>query len=211
IIALFIVALGTSLTIRSDFGSSPISAPPYVLSSAPGGSLSLGTVTILMHIVFILIQWILLKRDFNKIQFLQVFAGIFFGLFIDVTMWLTSPLQTYNSCGGLLSYILRFAELFVGGAVMAYGIGMEVKCNVIMLAGEGLQYAISKVSKQDFGKIKIIVDTSLVCISVLLSFIIFHKWRWDMIGIGTLISMFYVGFAVKKIENKFGFLEKLSE
>ena len=33
---LFVIAFGTSLSIRANLGSSPISAPPYVLSLVPG-------------------------------------------------------------------------------------------------------------------------------------------------------------------------------
>lgn len=42
IFILFIIAFGTSLSIRANLGSSPISAPPYVLSLIPGNTVDNG-------------------------------------------------------------------------------------------------------------------------------------------------------------------------
>ena len=42
IVILFIIAFGTSLSIRANLGSSPISAPPYILSLIPGMKLTMG-------------------------------------------------------------------------------------------------------------------------------------------------------------------------
>ena len=51
---LFVIAFGTSLSIRANLGSSPISAPPYVLSLVPGMPMTMGQIVICMHVVFTL-------------------------------------------------------------------------------------------------------------------------------------------------------------
>ena len=61
VVILFVIAFGTSLSIRANLGSSPISAPPYVLSLVPGMSLTMGQLTICMHVFFILSQILLLR------------------------------------------------------------------------------------------------------------------------------------------------------
>ncbi len=66
IFILFIIAFGTSLSIRANLGSSPISAPPYVLSLVPGSPMTMGQFTICMHVFFILAQILLLRRDFER-------------------------------------------------------------------------------------------------------------------------------------------------
>ena len=48
IAALFIMSLGIALSTKADLGVSPISCTPYVLSLAL--PLSMGTITILMHL-----------------------------------------------------------------------------------------------------------------------------------------------------------------
>lgn len=91
----------------------------------------------------------------------------------------------------------KLIELLIGGGLLAFGIACEVRCDSLMLAGEGLPLALSKAVKKDFGKVKICSDTSLVIIGVALMYYFFGHWDWKMIGVGTLVSMFYVGFMVR--------------
>lgn len=77
------------------------------------------------------------------------------------------------------------------------------------MPGEGLPAAICKISGAPFGKIKIIVDISLVLIAVVLGFIFFSKWVWQVVGIGTLFAMIYVGMAVKFITPRIGWFDRL--
>lgn len=206
-VALFIIAFGTCLSIRANLGSSPISAPPYVLSLVPGAPLTMGQFTICMHIFFILSQIVLLRKDFQKIQLLQIVVSFVFGAYTDICMWLTGYLQIFSDTP--IGYTLRFVELLIGGAILAYGISMEVHCDVLMLAGEGFPLAISKVVKKDFGKVKMCSDTGLVCVGVIFMFVFFGHWDWRMVGFGTLVSMFYVGAVVRVLSPHFGWLEAI--
>ena len=148
------------LEFRGDnLGSSPISAPPYVLSLVPGMSLTMGQLTICMHVFFILSQILLLRKDFEKRQLTQILVSFLFGLYTDVTMWLTGFLQVPFDINPAVGYPLRFAELLLGGAILAFGIACEVRCDSLMLAGEGFPLAIAKFLKKDFGKVKICTDT----------------------------------------------------
>ena len=206
ILALFIIAFGTSLSIRANLGSSPISCPPYVLSLQPEAPYTMGVYVICMHIFFILAQILLLRRNYQIIQLLQIAVSFLFGFYTDLTMWMTSYLQIPGT--DVLSYLFRFVELLIGGGMLAYGIAAEVHCDVLMLAGEGFPLAISKVTKRDFGKVKMCSDTGLVMVGVVFMFVIFGSWRWDMIGAGTLVSMFYVGFMVRHFNPHFNWLER---
>lgn len=205
-LALFVIALGVSLAIRANLGSSPISCPPYVLSCIPGTALTMGGYTICMHIFFILSQILLLRKDYQKIQLLQIFVGFLYGFYTDLTMWMTAPLQWGDT---IPDYIIRWVQLAVGGGLLAFGIAWEVRCDVLMLAGEGFPVAISKFLHKEFGKVKIYSDTGLVAVGVIFCFIFFGKWRWDMIGIGTLFSMVYVGAMVRFFAPHIGWIERL--
>lgn len=204
IIALFIIAYGTSLSIRANLGSSPISCPPYVLSLIPGSTWTMGEYVICMHVLFILSQILLLRKNYPIIQLLQIVVSVLFGFYTDLTMWMTGLFQFDSS---ILGYIMRFLQLCIGGGLLAYGIALEVKCDVLMLAGEGFPLAISKVMHADFGKVKIFSDTGLVIVGIIFCFIFFGSWHWDMIGVGTLFSMFYVGFLVRKFSKRFNWIE----
>lgn len=196
VLILFIIAFGTSLSIRANLGSSPISCPPYVLSLVPG-AWSMGRYVMCMHIFFILAQILLLRRNYKKIQLLQILVSVLFGWYTDVTMWMTSYLQVPSTLAVSIAYPLRFIELLIGGGILALGIALEVRCDSLMLAGEGFPLAIAKVVKRDFGKVKICSDTALVCVGAIFMLIFFGQWHWDMIGVGTLVSMLYVGFMVR--------------
>ena len=209
IVILFIIAFGTSLSIRANLGSSPISAPPYILSLIPGMKLTMGQLTICMHVFFILIQILLLRKDFEKRQYAQILVSFLFGFYTDLTMWMTGFLQVPFDMNPMVGYPLRLVELLIGGAILAFGIACEVRCDSLMLAGEGLPLAISKFLKKDFGKVKICFDTSLVCIGTVFMLIYFGGWSWKLVGVGTLISMFYVGMMVRVFAPHIAWLDKI--
>ncbi len=69
-IGLFFVAIGVALSIKSNLGIAPISAPPYVMDlwggfKIGGHALTIGEYTIIMHMIFILLQIVLLRKDFK--------------------------------------------------------------------------------------------------------------------------------------------------
>ena len=88
ILGLFINSLGVSLITKADLGTSPISAVPYVLSLK--FPMTLGQFTILFSILLILIQLIILKKNFKLEHSLQIPISELFGYFIDLTMFLLS-------------------------------------------------------------------------------------------------------------------------
>ena len=87
IIGLFIMSFGVALSVRSNLGTTPISCIPYVLSFK--FPLSLGTITILFNTLFIIIQILILRSKFPKIQLLQIIVNFIFGYFIDFSLYLT--------------------------------------------------------------------------------------------------------------------------
>ena len=103
---LAVAGVGVALTTRAGLGTSPISSVPYVLTFV--FPLSFGLLTLLVNLLLVAGQVALLRREFRAVQYLQIAATGIFGLFIDLGMWLTGPLET-----GL--YPLQVAELVAGG------------------------------------------------------------------------------------------------
>ena len=202
--SLFILALGVALTLRAELGSSPISCPPYVLSRVPDSALSIGGYIFCMQFFFVVGQIILLRKNFQKIQLLQLAVCLLFGSFTDVAMFLTEPFQWGED---LLGYTLRWIQLAAGGIILGIGVAWEVRCDVLMIPGEGLPATIAKVFHIDFGKVKIVFDVVLVLIAVICCYVFWGKWQWDMVGAGTLFSMFYVGAVVRVVNPHLSWLE----
>lgn len=61
LIGLYIMSLGIAFSIKAALGTSQISSVPYVASTISG--LSVGSTTIIINLVFILIQILLLRKS----------------------------------------------------------------------------------------------------------------------------------------------------
>ena len=60
-----------------------------------------------------------------------------------------------------------------------------------------------------FAKVKIAVDTTLVCLAVAGCYIFFGSWQWNVIGIGTIFAMIYVGLVVRFVSPHLGWFDRL--
>lgn len=81
---LFISSFGVSLITKANLGTSPISAIPYVLSL--NFPFTLGQFTIAFSLFLILLQLLILGRNFKAEHLLQIPISVAFGYFIDLTM-----------------------------------------------------------------------------------------------------------------------------
>ena len=194
---LFVMALGIAFTLHADLGITPISCPPYVLSL--GLRPTVGQFTIAMHVVFVLLQLAILRKDFPAVQFLQVGVGFVFGFFIDLAVWLTGWCEPE-------SYAARLFFVVLGAAVVAAGITLQVLPKLIFCAGEGLMLVISKRLGKPFGKVKVVFDCTLLAISLVFSLVLFGEIRG--VREGTVVSAFLVGFFVGKAQSRVGGLSR---
>ncbi len=93
--------------------------------------------------------------------------------------------------------------------LLAIGISLEIRCGSVTMPGEGITVAVNKATGIPFAKAKIIVDITLVVIAVVLGYIYFGAWQWNVVGIGTLIAMVFVGAAVKFIDPHMEWFSRL--
>ncbi len=193
LISLFIISLGASLSIKANLGTSPLICIPYVSSLI--SNLSVGTTSFFFNIILIAIQVILLRRGFERRQYLQIVIGTIFSVFIDFTLALVSFINPVD-------YISQFIVLLLSCVVMAFGVLLEIKTEVVFLPGDGFIVAISKVLKREFGKIKPYCDVSFVITAVILSFVFLGY----LAGVreGTVISAIIIGPIVRIFKKYFG-------
>lgn len=182
LISLLIMAFGVAFSIQADLGTSPISSLPYVTSLISG--LTVGQTTILLHCTLIVLQILLLRKRYQKIQLLQLPIAVVFGYLTDFTLAIVQNL----SCS---SYFERWIFCVIGIILIGFGVSWEVMANVIMLAGEGFVSAVVQVSGKPFPRLKVAFDCSLVAISVVLSFLFLH----GLTGVreGTVAAALLVG------------------
>lgn len=208
LMSLDLMTLGVALSVKSCLGSSVISSLPFVLSLAGESSrapaLTIGGYTILMNCALVICQILILRRRFELVQLFQLLIGFFFGWLIDFNMILVSALDCTSLSAQLVTQL-------AGCTVMGLGIAFEVKCGSVTMPGEGISIAIARVTGRPFPKVKIIIDTLLVLISVGCSYMFFGRWLWNVVGPGTLFAMIYVGLVVKIISPRLGWFERLLE
>ena len=198
LIGLFINSLGVSLITKADLGTSPISSIPYVLSL--NFPFTLGQFTIAFSLLLILIQLIILRRNFKAEHLLQIPISILFGYFIDLTMAMLFFVDPQ-------SYISSVIYLLVGCLILGFGVYTEVLANVAMLPGESFVRAVSSTWKTEFGTTKVAFDVSLTVIAAVLSLIFAH--RLDGVREGTIIAALLVGFIARLFGRKLSFLDAL--
>ena len=193
-LGLFVNALGVSFITKAGLGTSPITSIPYTLSL--GFTPTVGMFTFLFNILLLLIQLVLLRKRFNPADFLQIPVIVIFSLFIDLTMSILSFMQPS-------AYIFKIIALIIGCFILGFGVFMEMVANVVMLPGEATVRAISSVSHTDFGKNKIIFDTTMTIVAAVMAIIMFHSIQG--VREGTIIAAVLVGATAKFCKKKLQF------
>ena len=183
IFGLFIMASGVAFSAKSNLGVSPISSIPYVVSMIT--DFTIGELTAICNTILLLLQIILLRSNFPKEQILQFPIGILFGYLIDFNMFL---IATYTPS----SYTSQWIMCLLSFILLGFGVFCEVKAGVVMLPGEGFVNAITKVKENKFSNNKIIVDSSMVLMAVIISFIYFSELHG--VREGTIAAALAVGF-----------------
>ena len=198
LVGLFVNSLGVSLITKANLGTSPISSIPYVLSL--NFPFTLGNFTIFFSIFLIVLQLIILRKNFKLEHILQIPVSIIFGYFIDLTMILFSWVNPET-------YIMKIVYLLIGCLILGVGVYMEVLADVVMLPGESFVRAIVLTWKTNFGTTKICFDVSMSVIAAVLSFI----FAGSLAGVreGTVIAALLVGFIARLIGKKLAFLKDM--
>lgn len=196
---ILINSFGIVLITKGALGTSQISSIPYVLSLQMP-SISFGMFSFIMNMVYIVLQALLLRRQFKPIQLLQIVVNVVFSASIDVFMAMLSfyaPQQLFT----------RVLSAVAGCIVLAFGISVEVAPDLIMVPGEGIVAAISKVSGRRFGSVKVVFDVTLILIAALLSWLFFGNIVG--VGVGTLLSAVSVGQFVNLINRHVPLLQHI--
>ena len=198
LVGLFVNGLGVSFITKAGLGTSPITSIPYTLSLS--FTPTVGMFTLVFNIFLVILQVILLRRNFQLQNLLQLPIIALFSFFIDLTMSLLGFMQPET-------YAMKVVSLIVGCLILGFGVFMEMVANVAMLPGEATVRAVSDVFSTDFGKTKIAFDSSMTVIAAILSFIMFKPL--DGVREGTIVAAILVGFIARLFKKYIGGIEKI--
>lgn len=185
---MLVATAGIVFITRAGLGTTPISTVPFTVGEITG--LTFGEATFAVNIVFVLVQWALLRSRFHYSSFFQIPIVSVFSWFIDLHMGWTAWI-------GDDPYVVRFLWGLLGNIFLAFGIYWQVASKTIVQPGEGMVLAFSVVLRKSFGTVKVWNDVTLVLLAVILGFVCLGH----VAGVreGTVVSAFLVGFLIKGI------------
>lgn len=194
-IGLFIIAMGISLSVKSNLGVSPVNSLPYIMSLI--FKVELGLCVTLVFISMIVLQLLILRKEFRIYDILQVFCASLFGYFVTLSNIMLSFLVPEH-------YLARIICLAISIIMIGIGIYIYLQANFIPLPAEGVVIALKKKTVFQFHNIKVGFDLTMVVSSLIISFLFFQKIHG--IGIGTILASILIGKVVgfvPKILQKF--------
>lgn len=184
---LIIMTFGVAISVKSDLGVTPISSIPYTMTVVYG--MDLGIATMIFSVLMVLLQIVLLRKQYKIVNLLQLPVGILFGAFLT----LSGNAMNYLPSPG--DFTLKFILMFISTVFVALGVFLYVPAGFISLAPEGFLLALSKITKLKFSTVKVISDVSMVAISLVTCLIAIHSL--GSVGIGTIVAAVLVGTEVK--------------
>lgn len=193
ILGLFIMAIGVVFSVKSALGVSPVTCLANVVHQI--SAIDIGLCTTSTYCFYILVEVIILRRDFKPAMLLQIVASTIFGTLVSIATKLFVFLPAPDA------YIMRLVYLLCSIPIVAFGVMLYLTPQILPTPGEGLSIAISKKTGKSVANCKMITDCCLVVLSVVISLIFFGK----LVGVreGTIISALTVGFVMKRFMRIF--------
>ena len=191
VFGLYLITLGVAFSIKSGLGSAPVSSIPYAMNLI--WLVNIGVATFIFHAILVVIEWILLRDDFNRKHFLQVFVGVLFGAFTSFSVSLMAFVPSADNL------IVAFVMIALSILLIALGLFFYVPTNLIPLSVEGVTQAVAIVSNRPFSKIKVYIDCCIVMTALILSY--GFMGELGSVGIGTILGALFIGTTVKYIHK----------
>lgn len=171
--------IGISLTLKADIGVSSFNSLNVAIASI--SEIKVGTITILMNTLF-LILFIFLAKQKQYSKYLFMFLSVLcLGSIINFFSYtLLAPVNIEN-------YFLKLALFVLGTCVAGFATGMVISLDVLPFPIESVCIVLSESTGYSFAKFRYGIDLFSVTVSLLLSMIYNLQ---IFVREGTLISLF---------------------
>lgn len=179
-----------TISVNSNLGVSPVTSLPYAVSQASG--LPLSTCVMTIYSFYVLLQILILRKEFKWVNLAQVLFSIIFGYLVDFCKWML---------GGFCppAYLGRLLMLPVGIFLVALGVTLYVEVRLVPMSMEGLTLALAGKLKKPFSSVKVLLDCLSVLAAVTISLLFLHR----LAGVreGTVIAAIVTGRVVALIKR----------
>ena len=188
---LIICALGVVLSTKAALGTAPFTSFSFVISLI--GTRTLGFYMTTFYLLYLSLQLVLLRREFQPIAILQLPASTIMGWFVDLWNYLFRNMD-------VVSYPGKMALLLLGVVVMSLGVAVYVEPDMMPLPVDGLIVVIARKLKMPFGRVKLIHDVTVVSLTAILSLTLLGGIQG--IREGTVISALLLGRVITAIKTR---------
>ncbi len=163
-----LVAFGVAFAIKGDLGISPVSSPSYAIFNTlqHGGitAISYGTCVTAVYLLYILVQILIMRRQFKLVNLFQIVVSTVFGWFVDFTTAVVGP--TFQ-----MAYPLRLLLLGISILLIAVGLSFYLGAKILPMPSEGMGLAITeKLNKYPYHRIKVVLDCIFVLSAIAITF-----------------------------------------
>jgi len=180
--ALLLMSIGVALSINSNLGVSPVNSLPYVVSQIL--NVQMGVCVMVISCFYILLQVLLLRKEFQPVQLLQIAFSFIFGYFVDFAKRIVGNFA-------IPTYFGQLTMLIFSIVLIALGVLLYIDVQLVPLPTDGLASSVARKINKPFPTMKMALDCLLVLTGMVLSLLFLGKL--DGIREGTVITAILVG------------------
>jgi uncharacterized membrane protein YczE len=147
---IIVAATGVALGLKAAVGVGAWDAFSQATSMVTG--IKVGTFSMMMNISCVLVQVVVLKKDFKMISFLQVFMAVLLGFFVNIVFYEILANVTIDS------YLINMAIYMGSLLVIIMAVALIMSINFLSFPLEAACMAIATKTRLKFGTIRQLVD-----------------------------------------------------
>ena len=193
-LSLELMSIGIVFITHGDLGIPPFLSISNILSSYFKSSLLLND--LLLQIFFNIIQILILRKNFKKIQLFQIFIWFLLNIFLEINNIIFLG-NFYPK-----DYLIKILFLLFGSFLIGIAINIQLFIKTIYSPCEGLFLTINNILQYNICYTKIIFDFILILMTAILSYILFGS----VIGVkeGTIVCGIFIGFFLGTFNERTG-------
>lgn len=184
VIGLIISSLGGCLMIKMSLGQSTFNAFSYGLFLVTG--IKVGYISILYNITILLLEIVMLRTSFKRIQLLQMIPGFISGFVLNFFVYdlpFTASLSITN-------YVLSLIVFISGLMINAFGISLVINADLIGFPTETMCQILESKTGKSFKLIRSLFDVLYVGIAAVIMLFIKDA---NLVREGTVINLLLMG------------------
>ena len=134
-LGVLLLAFGVAVSVNSNLGVSPVNSLPYVISKIL--NVQLGSCVTAVFCSYIVLQILILRREFQPVNLLQILFSTLFGYFVDFAKLVLGDFA-------IPTYAGKLVMLAVSIVLIALGILRYMDAQLVPMPMEGLTASIAK-------------------------------------------------------------------